>query len=148
QAYRLYASALDLAEVQPGHTVYDLYTGTGTIALFMAQRAGQVIGLEAVPEAVEDAKRNAELNGISHASFHAGDMKNLLSEDFFREHGRPDVLVTDPPRDDMHPKVVELLNQSGIPRIVYVSCNPATQARDLALMKDFYRVKRSRAVDM
>lgn len=148
QAYELYKVALDFAEVQPGEVVYDLYSGTGTIGLFMAQQAEKVIGLEGVPEAVEDAKLNAALNGIGHASFFAGDMKDLLKPEFLEQHGTPGVLITDPPREGMHPKVVDLLANSQIPRIVYVSCNPATQARDLALLSAQYKVVKSQAVDM
>ncbi|MDG1253287.1 MAG: 23S rRNA (uracil(1939)-C(5))-methyltransferase RlmD [Schleiferiaceae bacterium] len=148
QAHRLYSEAVKLADLRGGETVYDLYTGTGTIALFMAQVAGKVIGIESVPEAIDAAKENALINGIDNAFFEVGDMRNAFSEELWERHGKPDVLVTDPPRDGMHHKVVERLLELDIPRIVYVSCNSATQARDLALLSEAYEVQTVQAVDM
>lgn len=148
QASNLYRVALDWAEVNENSLVYDLYTGTGTIALYLAQKAGKVVGIEGVPEAVVDAEQNARENGVHNVSFFAGDMRKVLNSDFVQANGQPDVVVTDPPREGMHPDVVQSLIALAAPRIVYVSCNSATQARDLALMKDHYRVVKSRAVDM
>ena len=128
--------------------VYDLYTGTGTIANFVAKKARQVIGIEYVPEAIEDAKINSEINGIKNTLFYAGDMKDILTDDFIAEHGRPDVIITDPPRAGMHPDVVKTILNAAPERIVYVSCNPATQARDLQLMDADYRVAAVQPVDM
>lgn len=148
QAFELYKTALDFAQLKDGELVYDLYTGTGTIALFLAQKATKVIGIESVPEAIKDAYENAKLNGVENAEFVVGDMKEAFNDDFINSHGKPSVIITDPPRDGMHKKVVEKLLELGVPRIVYVSCNPATQARDLALLKEKYTVTKSRAVDM
>ena len=128
--------------------VYDLYTGTGTIANFVAKKARQVIGIEYVPEAIEDAKVNSEINHIGNTLFYAGDMKDILNDEFIREHGRPDVIITDPPRAGMHPDVVDVILKAEPRRIVYVSCNPATQARDLQLMDEKYRVAAIQPVDM
>ena len=128
--------------------VYDLYTGTGTIANFVAKKARQVIGIEYVPEAIEDAKVNSDINGIKNTLFYAGDMKDILTDDFIREHGRPDVIITDPPRAGMHPDVVKTIVNAAPQRIVYVSCNPATQARDLQLLDETYRVAEVQPVDM
>ena len=128
--------------------VYDLYTGTGTIANFVAKRASKVIGIEYVPEAIEDAKINSEINGIGNTQFFAGDMKDILTDDFIAEHGRPDIIITDPPRAGMHPDVVKTILNAKPQRIVYVSCNPATQARDLSLMDADYRVTEVQPVDM
>ena len=128
--------------------VYDLYTGTGTIANFVARRARKVIGIEYVPEAIEDAKVNSHINGIENTLFFAGDMKDILNEDFINEHGRPDVIITDPPRAGMHPDVVDVILKAEPQRIVYVSCNPATQARDLQLLDTKYRVIAIQPVDM
>ena len=128
--------------------VYDLYTGTGTIANFVARRARKVIGIEYVPEAIEDAKVNSHINGIENTLFFAGDMKDILNEDFINEHGRPDVIITDPPRAGMHPDVVDVILKAEPQRIVYVSCNPATQARDLQLLDTKYRVMAIQPVDM
>ena len=128
--------------------VYDLYTGTGTIANFVARKARQVIGIEYVPEAIEDAKVNSEINHIGNTLFYAGDMKDILNDEFIREHGRPDVIITDPPRAGMHPDVVDVILKAEPRRIVYVSCNPATQARDLQLMDVKYRVAAIQPVDM
>ena len=128
--------------------VYDLYTGTGTIANFVAKQVRQVIGIEYVPEAIEDAKLNSEINGIGNTKFFAGDMKDVLTDDFIAEHGRPDVMIIDPPRAGMHEDVVQVILNACPERIVYVSCNPATQARDFALMDAFYRVEEVQPVDM
>ena len=148
QAYELYKVALDMARIEPTHVVFDLYTGTGTIALFMAEKAKEVIGIELVPEAIEDAKLNAANNGIDNATFYTGDMKDVFTDEFIAKHGRPDIIVTDPPREGMHKDVVAQLLALEIPRMVYVSCNSATQARDLGLLAEKYEVLQSRAVDM
>ncbi len=134
------------ADLRP--LVYDLYTGTGTIANFVARDARAVIGIEYVPEAIEDAKVNSKINGIENTKFFAGDMKDILTEDFIREHGRPDIIITDPPRAGMHAAVVDVILKAAPARIVYVSCNPATQARDLALLDADYRVACVQPVDM
>ena len=128
--------------------IYDLYTGTGTIANFVAKRASKVIGIEYVPEAIEDAKINSEINGIGNTQFFAGDMKDILTDDFIAEHGRPDIIITDPPRAGMHPDVLKTILNAKPQRIVYVSCNPATQARDLSLMDADYKVAEVQPVDM
>ena len=128
--------------------VYDLYTGTGTIAQFVAARAKRVIGIEYVPEAIEDAKINAEGNGITNCEFYADDMKDILTADFIEEHGRPDVIIVDPPRAGMHPDVVKTILQAAPQRIVYVSCNPATQARDMEMMSEDYEITAVQPVDM
>ena len=128
--------------------VYDLYTGTGTIALFLARGVRKVVGIEYVPEAIEDAKVNAGLNSIGNTEFYAGDMKDVLNEAFITEHGTPDVIITDPPRAGMHPDVVDVILAAAPKRIVYVSCNPATQARDIALLDQRYRVVAVQPVDM
>lgn len=148
QAYNLYKVARDFAGLTGNELVYDLYTGTGTIANFVSRQARQVIGIEYVPEAIEDAKVNAELNGIRNALFYAGDMKDLLTQDFINEHGRPDVIITDPPRAGMHPDVIDVILFAEPRRIVYVSCNPATQARDLQMLDVKYRVAAVQPVDM
>ena len=132
----------------PSPLIYDLYTGTGTIANFVARQARQVIGIEYVPEAIEDAKVNSQLNGIDNTLFYAGDMKDILTDDFIARHGRPDVIITDPPRAGMHPDVVKTILRAAPQRIVYVSCNPATQARDLHDMDADYRVVAVQPVDM
>ena len=128
--------------------VYDLYTGTGTIANFVARQARQVIGIEYVPEAIEDAKVNSSINGIQNTLFFAGDMKDILNDDFVAKYGRPDVIITDPPRAGMHEDVVNVILNAEPKRIVYVSCNPATQARDLALLDAKYKVTKVQPVDM
>ena len=143
QAYNLYKVARDFAGLTGNELVYDLYTGTGTIANFVSRQAKKVIGIEYVPEAIEDAKVNSELNGIKNTLFYAGDMKDILTEDFIRTHGRPDVIITDPPRAGMHGDVIQVILAA-----VYVSCNPATQARDLQLLDVKYKVKAVQPVDM
>lgn len=150
QAYELYKVAREFAELTGKEQVYDLYTGTGTIANFVARNAASVIGIEYVPEAIADAKINSEVNGIDNTLFYAGDMKDILTEDFILQHGRPEVIITDPPRAGMHEDVIATILRAAPQRIVYVSCNPATQARDLQLLtaSGDYRVTKSRAVDM
>lgn len=148
QAHELYKVARNFAGLTGDELVYDLYTGTGTIAQFISKNAKKVIGVESVPEAIEDAKANALHNNISNAEFFVGDMKNVFNDSFISEHGKPDVIITDPPRDGMHKQVVEQLLQVASPKIVYVSCNSATQARDLALMKEKYKVTKVQPVDM
>jgi len=149
QAYELYKVARRFAALTGNEIVYDLYTGTGTIANFVAKNAKKVIGIEYVPEAIEDAKVNAELNGLSDKTdFYAGDMKDILTADFVREHGQPDVIITDPPRAGMHEDVVKVILGARPKRIVYVSCNPATQARDLNLLDELYYVTAVQPVDM
>ena len=153
QAYHLYSVAREFAFAEisgksESPLVYDLYTGTGTIANFVARQARQVIGIEYVPEAIEDAKINSEINGITNTLFYAGDMKDILTDDFIAEHGRPDVIITDPPRAGMHPDVVKTIMNAAPQRIVYVSCNPATQARDLQVLDADYRVAEVQPVDM
>ncbi len=148
QAYHLYSVVRELAALTGSELVYDLYTGTGTIANFVARQARQVIGIEYVPEAIEDAKVNSDINGIGNTLFYAGDMKDVLSDDFILEHGRPDIIITDPPRAGMHPDVVKTILRAAPQRIVYVSCNPATQARDLHDLDADYRVVAVQPVDM
>lgn len=148
QAYELYKVARDFAALTGDELVYDLYTGTGTIANFVARQARQVVGIEYVPEAIEDAKVNAELNGLDNTLFYAGDMKDILTTGFIERHGKPDVIITDPPRAGMHADVVNAILFAAPRRIVYVSCNPATQARDLALFDADYRVTKVQPVDM
>ena len=159
QAYELYKVAREFAfepsandqrpmPNSPLPLVYDLYTGTGTIANFVARQARDVIGIEYVPEAIEDAKTNAKINGITNTRFFAGDMKDILNDDFVVQYGRPDVIITDPPRAGMHPDVVDVILHAAPRRIVYVSCNPATQARDLALLDEKYQVTKIQPVDM
>lgn len=148
QAYELYKITRDFADLKGDEIVYDLYTGTGTIAQFVAQKAKKVVGVEAVPEAIEDAKANAQFNSIENVSFYAGDMKVVFNEEFIAANGTPEVVITDPPRDGMHKDVVAQLLNIGAEKIVYVSCNSATQARDLALMDHMYKVTKVQAVDM
>lgn len=148
QAYELYKVAREFAELTGNELVFDLYTGTGTIANFVAHQAKQVIGIEYVPEAIEDAKVNARLNRLDNTLFFAGDMKDILNADFIAHYGRPDVIITDPPRAGMHEDVVKTILAAEPKRIVYVSCNPATQARDLNLLDAKYKVTRVQPVDM
>jgi 23S rRNA (uracil1939-C5)-methyltransferase len=148
QAYELYKIARDFAQLSGNELVYDLYTGTGTIANFVARTAKHVIGIEYVPEAIEDAQENAQHNNLSNTSFFAGDMKDVLNDSFIETHGNPDVIITDPPRAGMHQDVVDTIIRCAPKRIVYVSCNPATQARDVALLQENYSVQKSQAVDM
>ena len=148
QAYELYNITREFAGLTGNELVYDLYTGTGTIAQFVSKKARKVIGVEAVPEAIADAKENAKRNNITNCEFFVGDMKVVFNDDFINTHGRPDVIITDPPRDGMHKDVVEQILQIAPEKVVYVSCNSATQARDLALMDEKYKVTRVRPVDM
>ena len=148
QAYNLYKVAREFAGLTGNELVYDLYTGTGTIANFVARQARKVVGIEYVPEAIEDAKVNSALNGIDNTLFYAGDMKDILTNDFIAEHGRPDVIITDPPRTGMHNDVIDVILAAEPKRIVYVSCNPATQARDLQLLDGKYKVTAVQPVDM
>ena len=148
QAYNLYKVAREFAGLTGNEMVYDLYTGTGTIANFVSRQAKKVIGIEYVPEAIEDAKVNSALNHIENTLFYAGDMKDILTQDFINQHGRPDVIITDPPRAGMHDDVINTILFAEPERIVYVSCNPATQARDLSLLSVKYSVKKVRPVDM
>ncbi len=148
QAYELYKITRDFANIQAHEVVYDLYTGTGTIANFVASQAKKVVGIEYVEDAVADAHVNSNLNGISNTSFFAGDMKKVLNDSFFQLHGSPDVVICDPPRAGMEEDVVKALLLALPERIVYVSCNPATQARDLALLKEHYNIVKTQAVDM
>ena len=148
QAYNLYKVTRDFAGLTGDELVYDLYTGTGTIANFVSRRAKKVIGIEYVPEAIEDAKVNSTINNITNTLFYAGDMKDMLTQDFINEHGRPDVIITDPPRAGMHNDVIDVILFAEPKRIVYVSCNPATQARDLQLLDAKYKVMAVQPVDM
>ncbi|WP_089320813.1 23S rRNA (uracil(1939)-C(5))-methyltransferase RlmD [Pontibacter ummariensis] len=148
QAYELYKKTRELAALTGNELVYDLYTGAGTIANFVARQSREVIGIEYVPSAIEDAKINSQINDITNTTFYAGDMKDILSDELIARHGRPDVVITDPPRAGMHQDVVEKLLQVHADRIVYVSCNPATQARDLELLSEKYEVTRVQPVDM
>jgi 23S rRNA (uracil1939-C5)-methyltransferase len=148
QAYELYKITRDFAGLTGNEVVYDLYTGTGTIAQFVSKNAKKVIGVESVPEAIIDAKANAERNNITNCEFYVGDMKVVFNESFIAQHGKPDVIITDPPRDGMHKDVIEQIMKIEPSKIVYVSCNSATQARDLALMDEKYKVTRVRPVDM
>lgn len=147
-AYNLYKVARDFAQLKGDELVYDLYTGTGTIAHFVARQAGRVIGVEYVEQAVADARLNAEVNNITNTEFFAGDMKDILTAAFTAQHGQPDLIITDPPRAGMHPDVVQRLLEMRCPRIVYISCNPATQARDLEMLAPIYKVTRVQPVDM
>lgn len=148
QAYELYKITRDFAGLSGDETVYDLYTGTGTIAQFVSKKAKKVIGVESVPEAILDAKANAERNNITNCEFFVGDMKVVFNEAFIAQHGKPDVIITDPPRDGMHKDVIDQILKIAPKKVVYVSCNSATQARDLALMDEKYKVTRVRPVDM
>ena len=148
QAYRLYSTARDFADLKGNETVYDLYTGTGTIAQFISKHAARVIGIEYVPEAIADARINAENNGITNCEFFAGDMKDVLTPGFIEEHGKPDVIILDPPRAGIHPDVAGVILDASPERIVYVSCNPASQARDLAILAEKYEITAVRPVDM
>lgn len=148
QAYKLYSVAKEFAAMTGNEVVYDLYTGTGTIAQFISDKASKVIGIEYVKEAIEDARINAEANGITNCIFFDGDMKDILTADFIKEHGKPEVMIIDPPRAGMHPDVVKVIMEAAPERIVYVSCNPASQARDLAMMSPMYEITAVQPVDM
>jgi 23S rRNA (uracil1939-C5)-methyltransferase len=148
QGKNLYDVTAEFAGLSGQENVYDLYTGTGSIALYLARQCRQVVGIEEIPEAIADAQENMALNGIANATFYAGDVKNVLSPEFAQRHGRPDVVITDPPRAGMHEKALRFLLELAAPRIVYVSCNPATQARDLGILSELYAVRKVRPVDM
>ena len=148
QAYELYKVTRDFAELKETDVLYDLYTGTGTIANFCARRAKKVVGVEYVPEAIEDAVINSEINGIKNTTFYAGDMKDVLSDEFVERNGRPDVIILDPPRAGVDERVLEVIKRAAPERMVYVSCNPSTQARDLALLSDMYEILAVQPVDM
>ena len=148
QAERLYSLVKEMAQLQPHEIVYDLYTGTGTIAQYVANQCQKVIGIESVPEAIEAAKVNAKNNSITNVAFEVGDMKDCFNQGFISRHGKAQVVITDPPRSGMHPKVVKQLLELAPERIVYVSCNSATQARDLSLLKANYRIELSQAIDL
>ena len=148
QAYKLYCTAREFAALTGSEVVYDLYTGTGTIAQFVSSKASKVIGIEYVPEAIQDARKNALNNGIDNCEFFAGDMKDVLNAEFIRKHGRPDVIILDPPRAGIHPEVARVILDAAPERIVYVSCNPASQARDLNLLSAHYKITDVQPVDM
>ncbi|WP_286815080.1 23S rRNA (uracil(1939)-C(5))-methyltransferase RlmD, partial [Maribacter sp. UBA849] len=148
QAYELYKITRNFADLKGDELVYDLYTGTGTIAQFVSKKAKKVIGIESVPEAILDAKANAERNRIENVDFFVGDMKNVFNEQFIAQNGVPDVIITDPPRDGMHKDVVQQILNIAPKKVVYVSCNSATQARDLELMKEMYTITKVQPVDM
>jgi 23S rRNA (uracil1939-C5)-methyltransferase len=148
QAEVLYDQVVGFARLQGNENVYDLYTGIGSIALYLASHCSQVVGIEEVEAAIKDAEENKRINEIENALFYAGDVKDILTESFTEKHGFPDLVVTDPPRAGMHPEVIKYLLELASPKIVYVSCNPATQARDLLLLKEKYRVTKVQPVDM
>ncbi len=148
QAYELYKVARDFAGLKGDEILYDLYTGTGTIANFMASKAKKVIGIETIPEAIEDARVNSELNGIENTEFIVGDMKDIFNDKLFKQFGKADVIILDPPRAGIHENVVIALKKVQAKKIVYISCNPATQARDLALLADLYTIEEVQPVDM
>ena len=148
QAYELYKVTRDFAELKETDVLYDLYTGTGTIANFCARRAAKVVGVEYVPEAIEDAVINSRRNGIDNTTFYAGDMKDVLSDEFVERNGRPDVIILDPPRAGVDERVLEVIKRAAPERMVYVICNPSTQARDLALLNDMYEILAVQPVDM
>ena len=148
QAEKLYTVARDFAGLTGSETVYDLYCGTGSIGIFLSRMAKKIIGVEVVEDAIEDAKKNAALNRIDHAFFFAGDVIKICDDAFFEQHGRPDVIITDPPRAGMHEKLVLKLLDMQTPKIVYVSCNTATQARDIGLLAEKYKVEKVQPVDM
>jgi 23S rRNA (uracil1939-C5)-methyltransferase len=148
QAYQLYKTVFDLAEFQGTETVYDLYTGTGTIANFIAGAVKNVVGIEYIDSAIDDAHQNSVSNNILNTNYFAGDMVKVLNEDFVHTNGRPDIIITDPPRSGMHDKVIKQMMEIAPEKIIYVSCNPATQARDIALMDEFYEVTAVQPVDM
>jgi 23S rRNA (uracil1939-C5)-methyltransferase len=148
QAAHLYHIAAEMAGFAGHDTVYDLYSGTGTIACYISKYVKNIVGLESIPAAVADAGENAVLNGIANISFHTGDIAKILNREFFDAHGMPDIIITDPPRNGMHEKVVEQILAARPQKVVYISCNPATQARDLQLMSEFYRISAVQPVDM
>jgi 23S rRNA (uracil1939-C5)-methyltransferase len=148
QAEKLYQITRDFAGLTGKETLYDLYCGTGSIGIFCSKAARQVIGIELIEDAIEDAKINAASNGLANCTFYAGDTSAICTDEFFEKHGKPDVIITDPPRAGMHEKLVQQLLKIRAPKVVYVSCNPATQARDLQLLDEAYKVTRLQPVDM
>ncbi len=148
QALNLYRKTVAFANIQPDEVIYDLYTGTGTIANYVAGKCKKVVGIESVPEAIEDAKVNSEINNITNTVFHVGDMKDILDSEFIAEHGKPDTIILDPPRAGLHENVINVMREVAPYKIVYVSCNPATQARDIALLSDMYDILDIQPVDM
>jgi 23S rRNA (uracil1939-C5)-methyltransferase len=148
QAYNLYDIVRKYADLKGVETVYDLYTGTGTIAIFLAKHSKKVIGIEYVPEAIEDAKINSTVNGTNNVSFYAGDIKDVLNKEFIQSNGTPDVVILDPPRAGLHPSIPKILSEAAPEKIIYVSCNPATQARDLAILAEQYEITECQPVDM
>ncbi|MDD2635739.1 MAG: 23S rRNA (uracil(1939)-C(5))-methyltransferase RlmD [Bacteroidales bacterium] len=148
QTLQLYRKTVEFANIQPNEIVYDLYTGTGTIANYIAKKCKKVIGIDSVPEAIENAKVNSTINGISNAHFYAGDMKDLLNKDFVQENGKPDTIILDPPRAGLHENVINIIREVNPYKIVYVSCNPATQSRDISLLKDMYDIIDIQPIDM
>ena len=148
QAYRLYSVVREFADLKGDEVVYDLYTGTGTIGLFLSPKAKKVVGIEYVKEAIDDAKINAQNNGITNSTFYAGDMKDMLTGEFIKQNGKPDLVVLDPPRAGIHQDVAKVLLEAAPPKMVYVSCNPASQARDLAILSEKYEITKVRPVDM
>ena len=148
QAEKLYTVTRDFAGLTGNEVVYDLYCGTGSIGIFLSKQAKKIIGVEVIEDAIADAKENAALNNITHAAFFAGDVIKICNDDFFANHGKPDVIITDPPRAGMHDKLVSKLLEIAAPKIVYVSCNTATQARDIALLAEKYTVEKIQPVDM
>jgi 23S rRNA (uracil1939-C5)-methyltransferase len=148
QAERLYKVVRDFACLSGNETVYDLYCGTGSIGIFVSARAKKIIGVESITDAINDAKENARINGVNHATFFAGDVINICNEDFFASHGKPDVIITDPPRAGMHEKLLRKIIETQADTVVYVSCNPATQARDLNILDERYAVAAVQPVDM
>ena len=148
QAEKLYSIARDFADIQAGDNVYDLYTGLGSIALYIADKCKSVVGIEEIEEAIVWARENAKHNQIENSTFYAGDVKDLLTDDFVEKHGRADIIITDPPRMGMHKEVVEMFLKLESPKIVYISCNPATQARDIGLLSEKYTLEKIQAVDM
>ncbi|MCB0698634.1 MAG: 23S rRNA (uracil(1939)-C(5))-methyltransferase RlmD, partial [Chitinophagaceae bacterium] len=148
QAEELYRVTREFAGLTGNEVLYDLYCGTGSIGIFCSKKAGRIIGIEVVEDAIVDAKKNAEKNGLNNCHFYAGDVIDICTDEFFEKHGRPDVIITDPPRAGMHAKLVEQLLKMRAPKIVYVSCNPATQARDLQLLNEGYKVTKLQPVDM
>ena len=148
QAERLFDTVVEFADFVGDENVYDLYTGIGSIALYIADKVQHVVGIEEIAPAIADAKENAERNNLKNTTFYAGDVKNILTSDFASKHGKPDILITDPPRAGMHPSVVNMLLELAAPKLIYVSCNPATQARDIAILHEKYDVVKVRPVDM
>jgi 23S rRNA (uracil1939-C5)-methyltransferase len=148
QALVLYRKTVEFADIKADELIYDLYTGTGTIANFIAKKCKKVVGIDSVPEAIDDAKKNSELNNIDNAVFYAGDMKDLLNSEFIEKNGKPDTIILDPPRAGVHENVINIMREISAKKIVYVSCNPASQARDISMLSDMYNVVEVQALDM